>query len=477
MPIKHTKTDVIPDYTQADLDAEIALGNYPPGTLISQIVLPSDWNADHTNPDIADVTGLVSALAGKQDTLVSATNIKTINGSSVLGSGDLVVSGSGAAWGSITGTLSSQTDLQSALDGKVDENSAITGATKTKITYDAKGLVTAGADATTADIADSTNKRYVTDAQLTVIGNTSGTNTGDQTITLTGDVTGSGTGSFAATIANGVVTNAKMATVATATFKGRTTAGTGAPEDLTATEATALLDVFGSSAKGLAPASGGGTSNFLRADGTWAAPSGGASGEFGAELVTSGTTWTSPAGITTDTLFSFIVIGGGGGGAATAAVSNGKGSAGGAGCVGVLYITGITASTAYTIAIGAAGSAGVSTAGGNGGATSITIGANTYTSAGGGGGVVGTASGGAGGGSTGASFTYSITGQAGQSSGNNSAVTVGSKGGDSGLGFGQGGNGVALDATGYGAGGATTSGSGLNGGAGSPGAIFVQWWG
>jgi hypothetical protein len=68
---------------------------------------------------------------------------------------------------------------QTALDLKVDENAAITGATKTKITYDAKGLVTSGADATTADIADSTNKRYVTDAQSTVIGNTSGTNTGD----------------------------------------------------------------------------------------------------------------------------------------------------------------------------------------------------------------------------------------------------------------------------------------------------------
>jgi hypothetical protein len=64
---------------------------------------------------------------------------------------------------------------------KVAKNASITGATKTKVTYDAKGLVTAGADATTADIADSTNKRYVTDAQLTVIGNTSGTNTGNQT--------------------------------------------------------------------------------------------------------------------------------------------------------------------------------------------------------------------------------------------------------------------------------------------------------
>jgi hypothetical protein len=65
--------------------------------------------------------------------------------------------------------------------GAVATNSAITGATKTKITYDAKGLVTAGADATTADIADSSNKRYVTDANLVVIGNTSGTNTGDET--------------------------------------------------------------------------------------------------------------------------------------------------------------------------------------------------------------------------------------------------------------------------------------------------------
>ena len=75
------------------------------------------------------------------------------------------------------------TATQTALDGKVDENVAITGATKTKITYDAKGLVTSGADATTADIADSTDKRYVTNANLVVINNTSGVNTGDQNLT------------------------------------------------------------------------------------------------------------------------------------------------------------------------------------------------------------------------------------------------------------------------------------------------------
>jgi hypothetical protein len=107
----------------------------------------------------------------------------------------------------------------------------------------------------------------------------SGTNTGDQTITLSGDVTGSGTGSFAATIANGSVSNAKAANMATGTIKGRATAGTGDPEDLTGTQATALLDVFTSGAKGLVPASGGGTATFLRADGTFAAPGGGGSGD------------------------------------------------------------------------------------------------------------------------------------------------------------------------------------------------------
>jgi hypothetical protein len=53
----------------------------------------------------------------------------------------------------------------------------------------------------------------------TFSGTSSGTNTGDQTITLTGDVTGSGTGSFAATIGDGVVTNAKLATDSVTTTK------------------------------------------------------------------------------------------------------------------------------------------------------------------------------------------------------------------------------------------------------------------
>lgn len=87
----------------------------------------------------------------------------------------LTTTGQIAVWNNTAGYF----DFTSNINDYVLENTSITGATKTKITYDAKGLVTSGADATTADIAASTNKNYVTDAQAVVIGNTSGTNTGD----------------------------------------------------------------------------------------------------------------------------------------------------------------------------------------------------------------------------------------------------------------------------------------------------------
>ncbi len=88
---------------------------------------------------------------------------------------------------------------------------------------------------------------------------------------LTGDITNAA-GSVATTISNGVVTNAKLATMAANTFKANNTASTAAPSDITGTQATALLDVFTPTAKGLVPASGGGTTSFLRADGTFAVP-------------------------------------------------------------------------------------------------------------------------------------------------------------------------------------------------------------
>lgn len=65
---------------------------------------------------LSNQTDLANALNAKQNNLISGTTIKTINGNSLLGSGDLVISGGGGGtWGSIAGTLSNQTDLANAL--------------------------------------------------------------------------------------------------------------------------------------------------------------------------------------------------------------------------------------------------------------------------------------------------------------------------------------------------------------------------
>jgi len=99
--------------------------------------------------------------------------------------------------------------------------------------------------------------------------------TSNQSITLSGDVTGSGATSITTVIGANTVTNAKLAQMAANTIKGNNTGSLANAIDLTATQTTAMLDVFTSSVKGLAPLSGGGTSNFLRADGTWSVPAGG----------------------------------------------------------------------------------------------------------------------------------------------------------------------------------------------------------
>lgn len=66
------------------------------------------------------------------------------------------------------------------------------------------------------------------------------------------------------------ITNALLAAMAAATVKGSVAGGL--PADLTMTQLTALLNQFTSSLQGLVPASGGGSTNFLRADGLFTAP-------------------------------------------------------------------------------------------------------------------------------------------------------------------------------------------------------------
>lgn len=104
---------------------------------------------------VASVSAIESVLATKQNTLVSGTNIKTINGDSLLGSGNLSIL-AGASWGTITGTLSDQTDLQTALNNKLNASAVsvfgltlIDGADATE----ARGTLELGT-AATADSGD-----------------------------------------------------------------------------------------------------------------------------------------------------------------------------------------------------------------------------------------------------------------------------------------------------------------------------------
>ena len=65
-------------------------------------------------------SALTTELNKKQDTLISGTNIKTLNNESLLGEGNIDITS--AQWGNITGDLNNQTDLKNALNEKANNS-------------------------------------------------------------------------------------------------------------------------------------------------------------------------------------------------------------------------------------------------------------------------------------------------------------------------------------------------------------------
>lgn len=174
--------------------------------------------------------------------------------------GDLTVADSGATWTIDTPAVATVATDDKVLIKDTSASNVMKYVTAQSIADLATGGVSSvngetGAVTITSDdisVAAQTNK-FVTAAHLTILGNTSGTNTGDQTnitgnaatvttnANLTGDVTSVGN---AATIANDAVTYAKMQNIsATDKLLGRSTAGAGDTEEIACTAAgRALLD-------------------------------------------------------------------------------------------------------------------------------------------------------------------------------------------------------------------------------------------
>ena len=154
--ITHTNRSVI------DLLSSSGGTLYYNGSQVGTVQIQSDFNQNNSGatdyiknrPTITSLSGYTinqtDALLALRVSTGTTVNGHLLNGNVVVTPTDLGVYTSG------------QTDI--LLNNKVDKNSTITGGTFTKITFDSKGLVTSGQTATTNDIPDSTNKRYVTDA-------------------------------------------------------------------------------------------------------------------------------------------------------------------------------------------------------------------------------------------------------------------------------------------------------------------------
>ena len=276
-----------------------------------------------------------------------------------------------------------------------------------------------------------------------------------------------------------------IAAIPSNTVLGNVTGGSAPPAALTKTQATTLCDIFTAALSGCVPASGGGSTTFLRADGVFAAPTTTGGVPTAVRVFTANATYTPTPGTTAVEVITQGAGGGGGTGIDGGAGTVGIGISGGSGGYAIKYLT--SGFSGQAVTVGAAGAGGAGGAGSPGGTSSF--------------GAIVTCTGGAGGAAPAAvnSFpTNSSTAAGGICAGGDinipgqysfaslylsataglAGAAGGSPLGSSGLAYGVTAPGVA--GNGYGAGGTagvTFAGGNQAGGAGAPGVVYVYEFG
>jgi len=120
------------------INSHVASTSNPHNTTKAQVGLGNVDNTSDANKPVstAQAAAIATVAGAKQDTLVSGTNIKTINGTSLLGAGNLTFSGGGSI------TLPIATSDVAGLDAQLAAKASLSGATFTgAVQFDGSALL------------------------------------------------------------------------------------------------------------------------------------------------------------------------------------------------------------------------------------------------------------------------------------------------------------------------------------------------